>query len=234
LLDTCSHLMTEPKQQNTPDSILPSLPTPDGILQSLPTPEQLATLAATLARNPADEDFRLLLRALELWQGAEMVLRAERETQLRRNQPAYMQAYLEQAVLGPLPTPKRYPVTRDEFARLMLPHKKGRTADLATALKDYIRADIRKEKARDATPDEVADRYANWPPIENVEALRNARFSFAMWWEGHHARQVYVARHNAGKLGQKARKAASKNQEKGPKTTPAKKVRKKALRPPAP
>jgi hypothetical protein len=143
-----------------------------------PTTQQLAMLAATLAHTANDDPLYLISKAAGLWEKAEAYLDLMyTEASLSEEQLA------RQAEFQALPKPRKYPVTRDEFARLMLPHLKGRTADLAAALKAYAAGKLElqrigQESPDKPTPEEIAKYYEEWKPMDENTFLMASRDFF--------------------------------------------------------
>jgi hypothetical protein len=177
---------------------------------TLPTTQQLATLAATLARNSNDTPHGLVDAALEVWKAAEAALDAE-----ARATDAHAASEAQAAAL---PMPERYPVTLDQFLRLLLPKLKGRTFDQFATYREYLRimeAVRRKATARTngedpdnlqveafaPTKEEVdamlAERRAK--PFESELAYKDAAFGFAKWYSRRRTRQTSEA-HRANAL----------------------------------
>lgn len=173
----------------------------------LPTADQLATLAALLGRGSQREDVPgLISQALAIWNEAHKVLKPRiRE---RWNQ------FKEERALAIPPCPKTCPVTRDTFARLMIPRLKKRPAELAAALKEFSKAVLERKfldsgEARQTTPEEVEKYYTEWKPIENAEQFERIAGRFLTWWTPRDAEQMSEVRRNAA-LSQKRREAGAK------------------------
>jgi hypothetical protein len=201
--------------------------------RKLPTTEQLATLAATLVRTSDHDANSLAAAALTLWRAAEDELAKAREAADRWTVvtiPAEGRP-ISEAELPPLPEPKRYPIKRDEFARLVLPHLKGRTAELAEKLKAYCKACIAARTGRTATPEQVADYYANWKDITQEWEYQISARQFQNWWNYYAPKKLSEDRSEIGKKGAAARaaKKAAKKQQKTAKESRGRKKLKKKL-----
>jgi len=173
-----------------------------------PTTEQLAMLAAALAHTGEDDSFHLVSRAADLWERTQAYLDF-----MYSEAPLSEEQLARGAEFQALPKPRKYPVKRDEFAQLMLPRLKGRTADLAAALKAYGAEKLRRERVRqgsseEPTPEEVAKYYAEWKPMDQP-TFSEASWEFFHWWKDYHRQQVSEVRRKAA-LSAKRRKAASK------------------------
>ncbi len=174
--------------------------------QNLPTTKELTTLAATLARTSNDNADSLAKAALKLWRAANATLEREAQADARR-------ADVE-AEHATLPTPKRYPVTRDAFGKLMLPAwQSERTAEVAEALKGYCAMCIERDTGQPATDEAVASRYAGWRDIDNPSSFAMAARQFLSWWNYHHPAEVSAKRRKSA-LSRTRRKAAAKAKHK--------------------
>lgn len=101
----------------------------------LPSQVQLATLAATLARSVADAPEKLCETGLDLW-----IKSAERlAMQAECNADERAQAEVRDKNRVVVPEPKQDHVSVDEFCRLLMPDRKGRTADQAFIYKAWLR-----------------------------------------------------------------------------------------------
>ena len=157
----------------------------------LPAPEQLAQLAATLARRIDDKPILLAYAALHLWEAAEAVhLKA---TEYYRS-PVQSAAY--KATLPSLP------MTRDDFLRMALPN--ARPEDRERAWKHYNLTLAGKDRETATVAEENAA-LVKWEspatPAEYILTLVH----FQNWWGRHHAAEVSKARSSAGKTRRKAR-----------------------------
>jgi hypothetical protein len=95
-----------------------------------PTTAQLASLAAALSKDTRTEGTESLARsALQIWEAAHELL----------TNPPPPPAPAEPAV----PQPKHYPVTLDQFLRLMLPRLTGRTGERYALFREYLRFRLR-------------------------------------------------------------------------------------------
>ena len=183
----------------------------------LPTPEQLAQLAATLARRTDDNPTLLARAALKLWQAAETV---HLEATKYYSSPADIAAY--KATLPSLP------MTRDDFLRMALPN--ARPEDRERAWKHYNLTLAGKDRETATVAEENAA-LVKWKspatPAEYILTLVH----FQTWWKKYHAADVSKTRSDIRTSAIKA-KAKAKAQAKD---TPAaqkaakKKVEKKPL-----
>ncbi|HNQ88085.1 MAG TPA: hypothetical protein PKM73_05685 [Verrucomicrobiota bacterium] len=127
--------------------------------EQLPTVEQLATLAAMLARGPDDRPDGLAARALALWRASGVALwrdssarrQAERNLAKFRTLPppaetsaggpvgtVTMPQEQRHAALDAIAKRPRFPVAADKFAGLVVPKLKGRTDEAADAIKGWL------------------------------------------------------------------------------------------------
>src|SRR5579864_854880 len=98
-------------------------------------------IAATLARNTTDTPDNITRTAMNLWLSArERIFYSHEHDEIRYQDHRFEEFWIERdehynnmAGEGShfLPIPAEYPVTRDEFLKVMLPKYKSRSADLA-------------------------------------------------------------------------------------------------------
>lgn len=158
---------------------------------NLPTTEQLALIAATLARNTTDTPDNLTKTAMALWLSArERIFYSHEEGEVRQQDLqmdgvlyANEEYYNNMVSDHPFPPiPDEYPVTRDEFLRVMLPKYKSRTADLARIAKLFVRDVLRERNHWEPTPDEIATAYGRWKPYENLDQANAGARTFEKWY----------------------------------------------------
>ncbi len=157
----------------------------------LPSTEQLALIAATLARNTTDTPDNLTKTAMALWLSArERIFFSHEEGEVWL-QDCQMEAaisekndYYNDQGEHFLPIPDEYPVTRDQFLRVMLPKYKSRTAELARIAKAFVRDVLLERHQRAPTADEIAAAYGTWnlKPYENAKQANGAARKFEIWY----------------------------------------------------
>ena len=91
-----------------------------------PTTAQLCKLAAALSKDGTEPAERLVNQALAVWEAAHELLTKPPLPPPVAAEPA-------------LPEPKRYPVKRDAFLRLMLPKLGGRSGEYSSIFRKYLR-----------------------------------------------------------------------------------------------
>jgi len=173
----------------------------------IPTTAQLAQLAATLAKdlnNPFQlsraEATLLAYAAWHLWHGADRV----------RNEVArdYYVSPSERAAAREVARPKRYPLGKAEFLRIMLP--KQRAEARAKAWRDY-NLKLAGKNSETATVVELQAASSQWTPIQTQAEFVFSELGFRRWWDKYHAAQVSAGRRNAAakrkKKAKKRRKA---------------------------
>ena len=180
-------------------------------LGGLPTTEQLATIAATLARNPGDDPLALTVKALDLWLAArENLFRADhRKAISEQNNCLYMEFGDFSAWISKPDFPStsgKYPVTRDQFLRVVLPKYKNRTADLARFARCFLQDTLADRNGKKPTQDEVNDAYSNWKSYEGSEQANDAASKFKMWLRCH----IIHVRRDAGRASAKKKAALKK------------------------
>ena len=179
----------------------------------LPTPEQLAKLAATLARRIDDKPILLAYAALHLWEAAEAVhLKA---TEYYRS-PVQSAAY--KATLPSLP------MTRDDFLRMALPN--ARPEDRERAWKHYNLTLAGKDREKATVAEENAALVKWESPATPAEYILT-RVLFQDWWGRHHAAEVSKTRSD---IRTKAIKAKAKAKAEAKDTPAAGKAAKRKLK----
>ena len=146
----------------------------------LPSPEQLAHLAATLARRTDDNPTLLAHAALKLWRAAENVHYEATEYYIVPAAPAAYKA-----------TQPSLPMTKGDFLSIVLP--KARPEDRERAWKHYnlARAGIAPKTATN-TEQEAA--RLQWKSPTNPGEFILDRIAFLSWWEEYHAAEVSTTR----------------------------------------
>ena len=146
----------------------------------LPSPEQLAHLAATLARRTDESPTLLAHAALKLWRAAETV--HFEATEYYVNPPDHA------AYKATLPS---LPMTRDDFLSIALP--KARPEDRARSWKHYnlALAGIDPLKATVAEEDAA---LVKWKSPTNPGEYILTLIAFQSWWEKYHAAEVSSTR----------------------------------------
>jgi len=142
----------------------------------LPSPEQLAHLAATLARRTDESPTLLAHAALKLWQAAETIHFEATEYYIS---PPDMATY--KATLPSLP------MTRDDFLSIALP--KARQEDRERAWKRY---NLAKAGIDPSTATNAEEKAASlqWKSPTNPADYILTRIALQSWWEKHHAAEV--------------------------------------------
>lgn len=123
-----------------------------------PTELQLAELAARLARTPVIDPKQLVGEAWAIYWESCRVIREDHKqvTEFFEHEGRWQD--LPDAEAGrpvpSLPVPKRYPVSYKEAELLLLPKLKGRTAERARVMRDFLFADyVRGKMAEGQSPD---------------------------------------------------------------------------------
>jgi hypothetical protein len=160
-------------------------------LSKLPTAQQLATLAATLARQSNKNSDKLCSEAMNLWATAHeyMVLQrlCDKDWQVEK-------ARMDANRIEPA-QPKSYPITRDDFCRLVLPKLNGRTGERASIIRIWLShaltmdrwmvTDQKKPVSEFApTKDEVDDAFAEMQskPMD-YPTYRFRAYNFLEWYQ---------------------------------------------------
>ena len=142
----------------------------------LPSPEQLAHLAATLARRTDESPTLLAHAALKLWRAAETV--HFEATEYYVNPPDHA------AYKATLPS---LPMTRDDFLSIALP--KARQEDRERAWKRYNLAKAGIDPSTATNAEEKAASLQWKSPTTHADYILT-RIAFQSWWEKYHAAEV--------------------------------------------
>ena len=205
--------MKKPKAQNKETKMPDVKPSPLGLdnpdlieaekcldkMGGSPTPEQLAMIAATLARNTNDTPNALVDCAMKLWLSARArIFDAENECEMSGQDMRLLFAYSSKLALesnvqfGGIRA--KNPLTRDRFLKAMLPQYKGRADKLAQIGKAYVHDTLSESNGRLPTQNEVAEAYGNWKPYKNDIQANHGAKRFERW----HSRYVNEVRRAAG------------------------------------
>ena len=170
-----------------------------------PSALELATLASGLARTGKENPEDLARRAIFLW----VRCHEERRVFLRNMDPEWIDTL--RAELD-IPTPKKYPITYDEFMMAMLPHLKGRTADRAAIFREYIgdTLDWGNPVTKDAVDASFAEHRSR--PINKETQFVEAGVFFRRWYKDNHDFKIREAR----RLAQRASIAKRKRRARPP------------------
>lgn len=121
-----------------------------------PTELQLAELAARLARMPVIDPKQLVGEAWAIYWESCRVIREDHKhvTQFFESEGRWGYLADDEPVCQALslPVPKGYPVSDREAEILLLPKFKGRTAERARVMRDFIFADYVRSKMAETTP----------------------------------------------------------------------------------
>ena len=146
----------------------------------LPSPEQLAHLAATLARRTDDNPTLLAHAALKLWRAAE---NAHYEATEYYIGPAALAAYKA--------TQPSLPMTRGDFLSIVLP--KARPEDRERAWKHYNLAKAGTDPSAATNAEEKAASL-QWKSPADLPGYILATIHFQTWWNKYHAAEVSTTR----------------------------------------
>jgi hypothetical protein len=175
--------------------------------ESRPTVEQIAIIAATLARNSEkDTPDKLADRAMKQWLAARArIYIADEERELSKQDIELLSKFVRWHVEKDyfLPTGE-YPLKRDLFLQKMLPQYKSRPDVLKRYGMGFLSYALRDVKKRKPTPDEIAKVYANFPSFKNADQAN----AWASYFEEWHCKHIKDVRRAAGKKGAKKRRKA--------------------------
>ena len=121
--------------------------------QCWPRPSELnlARLAAQLARTEKIDPQQLVKEAWALyWESCRMLKEDDRMVEeyfkVIEGEDDHQYEYSDEAESPPVPTPKKYPVSYKEAELLLLPKLKGRTAERAKIMRDFVFVDFVRSK----------------------------------------------------------------------------------------
>jgi hypothetical protein len=163
----------------------------------LPTTEQLAAIAATLARDSSEPAEALVKAAMNLWTAAQReITRAAlpKEGNLTKGIKEAEKRFWRGVEL---------PVSRDQFLRVMLPQIKHRTAELGEAGRIFLERLLARD-GKEHSKDEVDNLFDRLWPFEDAETAEHAAQIFEKLRQDH----ISEARRAAG------RESASKRKKK--------------------
>jgi hypothetical protein len=182
--------MKEPNPNDIPDE---KLRKPIRITDTakLPTQEQLAMIAAMIAKNINDDPVELVNAAVEIWNSA----------------GTGIENYFVTAV-SYVPTISIFKsggvITRESFFKGALPKsKKNRTAEIGEIGKDFLRHLFFKKYGKDPNGNDFDEFYSTWNAGTSDEANALVR-DFDAWYK----RRISKSRSVAGKKQRKKRRKA--------------------------
>jgi len=199
----------------------------------LPTANELAMIAATLARNIEFKPKELVEAAMQLLLAARQRIWFCYDENDLEMQDSNLEDYNWQRDYVPVKSffghvSKEQPVTRDQFLRKLLPQYKSRSADLARIAKSWIKFVLEQRSGKVPTQDEIVAAYARWKPYEDSNKAERMADSFKLWYEW----KKFEARRIAGLasvMKRKASKMAGIKPKRQAKKAPSKKTERKSL-----
>lgn len=186
----------------------------------LPTTEQLALIAATLARSTQEKPHELTKAAMALWKEArDEIFYTDFQHEIELQDVSYeirLDEYYDFSE-PPLFIPGEEPYPRDYFLRTVLPKYRNRADKLAQIAKAFVRDTLRERAGKEPSQDEINDAYGKWKPFENANHANAMAERFEQWY----AWYVKQARRAAGKKsGEKATERAAARAKKTRKARP--------------
>jgi hypothetical protein len=164
----------------------------------MPTVQDIAMIAATLARNSKQQGPDTLAdAALKLYIACDLAV-CGLQFDKRKQDSDFIRAnfHFED---------KDLPVTRDKFFQRMLPQYKDRADELARIAKYFLKDRLRHRNNREPTLEEVADTYGRFGPFDKFTEAAAMAYEFHEW----HKRDISETRRAAGKESA-AKKAAER------------------------
>jgi hypothetical protein len=181
-----------------PSDVKPAKPQKNG----LPTTGELAILAATIRQYPDDSPESLMERAMSFWMEARhTILMADFADEIGRQDKEF-ETWKDVAYRYFQPSDK-YPITRDEFLRKMLPQSANRPHLWVPIAKEYLREKLLKNNRKEPTQDGINAAYAKWPPIPSHYSAVAKALDFEKW----HSDYIRKSRRNAGRKSAANRKS---------------------------
>jgi hypothetical protein len=170
------------KKLNTPKTDQPSK------ADTLPTIGELSTLAAALSAPGNGNAKTLAAAALQLWKASEAELVLERRRQNAINQPNE-------------PTPP-LPITNEQLVARLMPHLRGKPADVARTCKAWLRDVLAKRLGRALDDEEANAHYAKCREVEIRDggSYQSARHQFLSWRAGSTSEKRSEIAKNAWKM----------------------------------
>ena len=167
----------------------------------IPTTEQLATLAANLSRHVTDNHDELCSTALNLWATAAKFVYLQ-----KRAGEDFMREWAKIDKTG-IPKPRDFPVSRDEFLRLVLPGKD--TGETAALCREWLRfklavvMDLKMDPGCESQPEITKEQIdaafgdMQRTPMGGKAYYQQAR-SFLEWYRPHNPERVSAIRSESG------------------------------------
>lgn len=194
----------------------------------LPTAEQLAMIAATLAKSIQDKPHELTKAAMALWTASREQIHLADFNREIECQDDYLDRRIEEFYdfcEPPLFMAGEEPFPRDFFLTSVLPKYRNRADKLAQIAKAFVRDTLRERNGKVPGKDEIDEAYGKWKPFENADHANAMAERFKQWYEWY----VKQARREAGKASAEAREAAKAKAKKSEIEKILKKAEKKAL-----
>ena len=153
-----------------------------------PTPEQIAHIAATLAKGSGENPASLARAALNLWNAAEDLHICEiRDYRIPDYGPPLQSTKLA------------------DFLRKVLPGTRLENREQAWKHYNLNLAGIDPQKA---TADQEKEARLKWEPPQNFLDFIDFKNRFLNWWQKYHATEVSKARSRPGKVKKKKKRKA--------------------------
>lgn len=160
----------------------------------MPTVQEIALIAATLARNTPDQTPDVLAEsALKLYIACDLALLGLQNDALNKKNASKRILYsgFEE---------KELPVTRDVFFQRLLPKHRGPARELLA--KKFLGDKLRQSNNRKPTLDEVEDAYNSFGPFEQMLPVGMTAYQFRKW----HKLKISKIRRSAGEKSAKKKK----------------------------
>lgn len=170
----------------------------------IPSQEQLAIIAATLARSNDDAPHKLAQAALGIWEACakEIVAHSSRISARQLEMKEFLNLY--EKFLAPQSFSLDGDIPRDVFFRWILPQ--SRAGDLARIVKAYLRDVLRQSNGKEPAVDEIDQAYGTWKLPLAERKLSEEKVIFLNWYGSY----IKKSRRAAGKKSA-AKKADEQN-----------------------
>lgn len=155
----------------------------------LPTVDQLAPIAATLARNLRETPEALANKAMEIWLATRRRINDAAESDEIKIED-YALSGSSSLSLSEAFYRKRYdfypdgeiPITRDQILRAALPTLKRRAGKLREIAKEYLIDSFPRRRGKEPSPAVVDEAYANWESFDDPMAAIRCAEDISSWY----------------------------------------------------
>ena len=143
----------------------------------MPTVQEIALIAATLARNTPEQTPNALAdAALKLYIACDLAVLGLQMAE-RKESAESMRNWTDFET-------KELPVTRDVFFQRMLPESyQNRADELAKVAMEFLKDRLRRNNNSEPTLDEVTEAYKSFGPFGKITEVALAKYEFREWYD---------------------------------------------------